>query len=368
MLRSSQRVRERFTAAFFAWLAIGLAMGLATGLVGCEDDSGSAGAADAASTESSGSEGQETSGEEASEEEGGGTCDSPALGLDTELVVTPELAPTLTQCPADGDGVSARISTWAAKISTLQLGMGGVPGEGLDVDGDPETCAPNDDCSDGIDNQLGILANLANDGLAEALDDGSLLLTLELAGLVGPVASDTVIPLRMYTVYLAPLDEDCDWQSETCEYEVRDDSFDTSCGPLMEVDNATVDPDGQISAGGPDDSLVFSIPLFGVSVEIAAVGLRLDGELTYDCAGQPVGFRGLLAGAVLKEAFVGALDAIPAEEYEASGLDKDIIIGAADFLSNDIDTDDDGELDAVSVGLKFETIPGLVVGLTEANP
>jgi len=35
------------------------------------------------------------------------------------------------------------------------------------------------------------------------------------------------------------------------------------------------------------------------------------------------------------------------------------------FLAPDVDTDDDGEVDAVSLGVKFATIPATISGLAE---
>ena len=117
-----------------------------------------------------------------------------------------------------GVGVCACTPTFAkqaTKLTSLALGKGGAPGEGLDVDGNPKTCAPASNCSAGIDNSLGALAGVANTPLAKAVESGSLVLVFEYKDFKqGP------IQLALYQAGLDPSNATCNGQTQTCVWQV----------------------------------------------------------------------------------------------------------------------------------------------------
>lgn len=260
---------------------------------------------------------------------------------------------------------SISVEAWAAKVVELGIGANGEPGQGLDVDGDPSTCAPENSCSGGIDNGLGGLSGVANSGIGEALAQGRLMLALDTPGLSPAVAGvDDGFELRMYTIYIDPVDQFCDWQQDICDYQVRTDSFDEQCRPLVSL-QGRLESDGTIRAGDGASSLALLIPLFGVDVRINARSVRLEGTTEFDCEGRPVGLKGVLAGALLPDELQEALDTIPEEEFDAAGVSKSFVLGALSLLAVDFDSDGDGTADAISVGLVFSTHPGVLVGVTE---
>jgi hypothetical protein len=286
-----------------------------------------------------------------------------------ELAVTEELAPGLAGClaTARAQGEPLSIRGGGQKIAQLALGESGEVGQGLDVDADPATCAPAASCVEGVDNQLAFLAQIANPSLDEALEQGTLMLALDTPGLPAAGSAEQSFSIRMYTVYLDALDEDCGWQTDTCRYRVRTDSFDVDCSPLMELP-ASADAEGNVIAGGPDAKLLLTIPLFGVQIQVTAYALRMEATIGRGCEGEVTSLSGLMGGAINLSELKAALEAVPEEEFEAAGGDKSLLVSAVDLITPDFDTDDDGVADAASVGLSFSTIPGFLVGVTEPLP
>jgi hypothetical protein len=247
------------------------------------------------------------------------------------------------------------------KVAALELGNGGYEGQGLDVDGDAATCAPADDCGDGVDNQLGVLGALVNGSLVDSLDSGVIMLVLEFEefavnGYGNPFT------LKMFTASLDATDMDCDFQKEECVFNVRADSFDESCNPLMTFDNATITADGALLAGGPSSKFDLSIPLFGLTVKVPVYAARLEAQATVE-KGIVYGMEGLIGGAVPKTELLAAIETIPDKEFEAAGYSKSFIVSTADsIIEDDIDSDGDGTSDGASIGIRFRTIPGKLAG------
>ena len=78
-----------------------------------------------------------------------------------------------------------KFSSVASKLNVVEIGKGGKPGEGIDIDGDPKTCAPKSSCTGGIDNAVGALAGIANPQLKPAIETGSVMLVVEFAQCYG---------------------------------------------------------------------------------------------------------------------------------------------------------------------------------------
>ena len=270
----------------------------------------------------------------------------------------PEELAAYPQCTAD----DLTLTVYGNKVAALELGNGGYDGEGLDVDGSALTCAPADDCSDGVDNQLGTLGAIVNGSLVDSLDSGVIMLALSFEGFATGGVGEP-FTLKMFTVRIDPSDEDCDWQKDECLYDVRADSFDEDCHPLMMFDNAVIAESGAFTAGGPEAQFILSVPLFGLTVQVPVYKARIEAMAVTE-AGLVHGVEGIIGGAVPKVKLMDAIDVIPDEEFAATGYNKDFIKNTlGSIVEDDIDTDGDGTGDAASIGIRFKAIPGKLVGL-----
>ena len=241
----------------------------------------------------------------------------------------------------------------AVKLTSVQIGSGGRPGQALDLDADPATCAPSSDCSAGLHNALGVIAAFANGPLDEAVADGSLMLVLD----IDDVALNP-FEIALFQADLAPADAGCDFTTEVCDYVVDRASLDPeTCAPLVTLD-ATRSGD-TILAGGPGTVFPFEIPLGEAVLAITLYDVRFEGEITM--AGDEVtSIVGVIGGAVPRSDLIDALEALPPD---ALPLDPGAIISLLEVLvADDIDTDGDGVPDAASIGLPISGIGAEVVG------
>ncbi len=233
------------------------------------------------------------------------------------------------------------------------IGASGNPGDGLDLDGDPATCAPESDCSGGVHNALSILAALANGSLADAVAGGSLSLVFEFKGI-----QQGAFTVAAYTAKLAPSNAGCDVQADTCAWIVSGSIIDPdTCEPLVKLP-ATLEGD-QVVAGGPSTVFPFSLPLGDTVLTVTLVGIQFVGTVTMT-DGQVTAFDGLLGGAIPKSALLAAIDNAP---DDALPFPKETVKGFIDIIPNDIDSYGNGSLDAVSIGLKVQGIDATIVGV-----
>ena len=103
------------------------------------------------------------------------------------------------------------ISPHVNKVTSFFIPGDGNAGSGLDLDANPDTCSPPGDCSDGIDNALGILGSTVNAAFQDALVDGSLIYAIEFDGL--DFTGET-FTMRIYMAHMDNESELC-----TCEDE-----------------------------------------------------------------------------------------------------------------------------------------------------
>ncbi len=240
------------------------------------------------------------------------------------------------------------------KATLLQLGTKGTPGQGLDVDLNPNTCTPSNNCSGGIDNTLSVLHSIVNENLEYEVNAGGLVLLFEL---MNPTTDGSEFELRLYPGKKA--DWGCDHTQAGCPYVIDDAGLNEDCGPLVSIP-ATIS-NGKLSAGGPGSSFFLSIPLFGNTY--LAVQLY-DGAVTGDVSlsGNDVTItNGVVGGAVPKAVFISALELVPDGQLPAP---KETIAQLLDVLvTEDIDTGPPAGPDAASIGLRFEAVGGTIVGV-----
>jgi len=269
----------------------------------------------------------------------------------------PEVVDAYPQCTVD----QLVLVECGAKINALDLGTSGDPGEGMDVDGDVTTCAPEGNCSGGIDNQLSTLALLVQGGIDEAIVQGTLILVIEYEGM--PEAAGTTT-LNMYAARIAPDDEECDWLQEACRYRIRPDAVDDACVPLVQFADATVSENGEVSSGGTaTDNMVLTLPVFGVLLKLPVRYARLEGEIERNGKGEAIRIHGMIGGAIPSADLFSAIASVPADEFASVGLSRNFILGAVENLVvDDVDTDGDGQPDAASIAAHFDTLGAKLVG------
>ena len=184
------------------------------------------------------------------------------------------------QCVADTSNCVCEpdFSPVANKVVALQLGTTADVGQGLDLDGDPNTCAPTP-CASGVDNALGLVAGLVNEPLADSVTDGSLVLVIEHRNF--PEAGGAYA-VSLYRAALAPENTTCDYQTETCDFLVNPGLFDqATCEPLFEL--PTVLEGTKLTAGGPGTIFPFTIPLSPTAaLEIVLYNIQLDTTVTIE--------------------------------------------------------------------------------------
>ena len=257
-------------------------------------------------------------------------------------------------CRGDTSGCACVPSLAAdgVKLTAITLGASGDPGEGVDVDQDPATCAPSP-CTGGVDNTLSIIAGLANPSLADAVARGEVQLVIE----IGDHAADP-FEIAVYQARLAA--PGCNVQTQTCSWLVDKAFLDAAtCEPIAKL-AATLDGT-HLVAGGPGTRLPFEIPVDGASLQVVVANLRLEAEVTL-VGDQVTALRGVLGGAVPKQTLLDGLASLP---EGALPISSETAIGLVDSLvQNDIDTDQDGVKDAASIGIKLQAIDAILVGVT----
>jgi hypothetical protein len=253
------------------------------------------------------------------------------------------------------------LAACGSKVNALDLGTSGVPGQGMDIDSNPETCAPVGNCSGGIDNQLSSLGLLVQGGIDEAIVQGTLILVLEYEDM--PVAAG-VFTLKMYAARIAPDDEECDWVADACRYRIRPDAVDERCKPLVRFVDAAVSAEGSVSAGGGEaDDMILTLPVFGILLKLPVKLAQLQCTVERDAAGHVERLHGLIGGAIPSQSLFDAIGAVPADEFLSVGLSRDFILGAVqNLVIDDVDTDGDGVSDAASIAAHFDTLGATLVG------
>jgi len=264
------------------------------------------------------------------------------------------------QCVGDSSNCKCvpDFGTTVARANMLLLGEDGEPGNGLDVDQNPATCAPVGMCSNGIDNALSPLAPLANPALLDAMGSGDVNLLFEL---IDPKTNGQPFSLALYAADL--VGSGCDPMVDECNFEIDDQALSESCEALILLDNATIQ-NGVLTAGGPAYNFPLNVPLFNnepfllqlhygtVRADITLLGNKVVAMT-----------NGIIAGAVPKEIFSTALEMIDENDLP---LPKETVVQLIDLiLKEDVDTKPPAGPDAVSTGFRFTAIPAKIVGVEE---
>jgi len=237
------------------------------------------------------------------------------------------------------------------------MGTSGKPGQGLNIDTKP-TCSPAEDCSNGIDNSLAPLHGFLNENLEKEVNKGGVILLFEMIDLK---TNGQPFSIALYAGKRA--NKQCKHQSEVCNYLVEEEMLDEKCNPKILIDNATI-KNGKLSAGGPGYSFTLYIPLFGdVLLPVTLYYGTVQGDIVMQGKKVVSIKNAIVGGAMPKSLFATALDYAPADDLPAP---KETLVQLLDILiKNDMDTDGDGQADAVSLGLVMEAIGGNIVGVDD---
>jgi hypothetical protein len=244
-----------------------------------------------------------------------------------------------------------------SKVVALAIGDEGAPGKGVDVDGNPQSCAPKPNCSGGIDNSLSGVAAFANAALGESIAAGDLVLLYEHHGYTAP---GMPYGLRVFVGDVA--DAACNVQGPGCNYTVAPDSFDADCNPVVELEGAVISGD-KLNAGGGDAAITLPLPIAGLDLQVSVFKAKLTATVVLQ-GGTIASMTGVLGGAVKKSDLEAAIAALPDDTFEPP-LSKDTVLSFLGLLvQNDIDIDGDGVPEAASIGLPFSTVSGNLIGVT----
>lgn len=212
---------------------------------------------------------------------------------------------------------------------------------------------------DGVpDNSMAGIAGLANDPLQDSLDGGSVHLLFEHHGLK---VDGNQYTMAVFIGEVAPGYETCDFTSQYCGYMADSSAIDTDkCESLVKFSNASIFQ-STLVAGGPNATFPWSIPIAeGTVLNIVLYRATIKATVTIQ-GGVIVSMNGIIAGAIPKQSFIDAVNALPDEGLP---FPKSMILQMVQALiQNDIDTDNNGSLDAASIAIQFQAIPGGILGM-----
>lgn len=240
-------------------------------------------------------------------------------------------------------------------LTSIQIGADGKPGAALNIDPDKgqADCAPVGQCSSGLDNAASGLGSFSNGPLKDAVDDGSLAMLLVASGSLGGV-----FEMRSYFGELA--DASCDWPKGGCPFLATKLSYDCDCGLRGRLKGATL-AQGKLSAGGDDSAVLFPYHMAeGAVFDVMLYRARLQADVEIVGASMSIA-KGVLGGAIRTSELLDAIDGFAGEDI--GGLPKSTIKLFLGSLQPDIDTDGDGQSDAISLGLAIKGASAEITGL-----
>lgn len=251
------------------------------------------------------------------------------------------------------------VTEHAVKATQFELSTDGYEGSGLDVDQDPTTCAPANNCAGGVDNALAPLASILNEPMADAVTNGDLMYVADLSAAT-PEILQNGLPFSMAILDCGltteSADAGCDYQKDLCEYNTGQENYSGACQPWFYFDDAVYE-NGVITAGGIDHIITILMALSGGEDIPLTIGqARFHANAVLDVSGnQIVAMNGVVAGATPKQQLIDTVENI---DPDLLALPTESIVNLLELLvDNDLDLDGDGDNDAASVGLRFKMIP-----------
>ncbi|MBM4345199.1 MAG: hypothetical protein FJ100_17655 [Deltaproteobacteria bacterium] len=251
----------------------------------------------------------------------------------------------------------------AGKLTQFLIGNSGKAGQGIDVDGDAKTCAPEGNCADGVDNSAAVLSGFLNTPLINGVSEGTLTFVAEFAGYVGEGVPFT---LNLYYAEMAQESEQagCKKNADVCKWLVGQSGLTAQCKPKFSFSDATV-KNGKLNAGTKDTVFAMDADLLGAkNATLYVKGARIQGAVEFAADKKSiVGVQGVLGGAVPQAAVIDMINAVDASLFGGLGLSKQEILElVAQILVLDIDVDGDGGKESASIGIRFSAVGAALVG------
>jgi len=239
-----------------------------------------------------------------------------------------------------------------------------------------------------------------NEEIQAAIDDGTLAVLQEF-GEVEDWTDDDSLYSNQYMGAVTDDDYADNLDPATAgEFLATLDSFDDTGAPLVIFEGMSIS--GGLMAGGPF-MFMLEIPIsdLGIVLNTTVEGVLMTGEISAS-GDTPVMVSindGQLGGYVHKNTIFGALNDFAESACDCLGLDGPMVdietlacvtaatpggctseennpcgevYGFCDMLGMiaiilDIDSDDDGEMDSISLGILFTSIPAQIVGIADAE-
>lgn len=219
------------------------------------------------------------------------------------------------------------------------------------------------------DNKLAAATHLFDDlqaKLANAVASGALLVVLRAPGWTSTGAP---FAIEVHRGEVDPATKGCDLTREDggCKVRLDPDGVDlaaatTAVCPAVDVLEKASVTGQKLKASAGQAGLRLPLPVVNRWVEIQLQGLRIEGGVKGSTSWK--GGDLSLCGAFDRAAFVAALEALPAEAYGKWGVGKASFLATVDKeLQADIDTDGDGNPDAVSAAFAVSAVPAVISGL-----
>lgn len=253
-------------------------------------------------------------------------------------------------------------SDFAGKLTQFQIGTTGNPGDALNVDGDKNTCAPDGNCSEGVDNAAAVLAFVINQPLSDSIVNGLFTFVAEFSGYQG---ENVPFTLNLYYASMNPESKlaKCDSQKDVCKWDITQSAFTAACTPKFTFPDAII-KNGVLTAGGANQLFAMDAQILGAkNATLYVKGARIESKVTFSSDGKAVvGMSGALGGAVPTPVVVDIINAMDDSVFASLGGKANALELVKVLLTVDIDSDGDGEKDASSIGLRFSAIGAKLVG------
>lgn len=244
------------------------------------------------------------------------------------------------------------------KGAKVAFGLSGTPGQGLDVDGNPSTCAPAGSCSNGIDNAMSAVAKtLFNPELTKATNNGTLALLFE-HETPGPAPSVTYTLNMFWGQGLPGL---CDFVAGSCNYRVFQNMIASPCVPKWAYPNAVI-MGTHLSAGGPSYQAPFYVVFGTLKIPLIMKRARIEADVSFT-DGVITSGAGVIGGAINRQAMIDTFKAVPAEQYPPPYTKDKVLNWLETLMVADLDLDGDGIKESVSLGITFTLTTGHIVGV-----
>ena len=253
------------------------------------------------------------------------------------------------------------------KLTMFSLGSAGKPGDGLNIDGDSNTCAPQNNCESGIDNSAGVLAPFLNKALVAGVQDGTMTFVVDLQGYV---KEGQPFVLNMYYAEMAPQSQatKCNGQTDVCEWLVGQTAMTPQCAPKFSFKDAVI-KGGVLTAGGKDTLFAMDADLVGAAPgsTFYVTGARIQANTVFAADGKTLtALQGVLGGAVPAQAVYDIVNATDESTFAVVGLDKKAALDLVkQLLELDIDMDGDGDKDSASIGIRFTGVGAKIIGMAD---